>query len=181
MVCFCLRYKILEIILYLIIGVCPATVAFMMVCKFKPISSCKSVHRAICKTVLKLILKVAVELQNYFSLDFFFNCFLSERTFRNIWAVSGRNVFHYRCCLLQEWWRHSLCSCHLAPLCPGWHNVPFLCHQFILTRPRGWWNHDDKISKVFTGYFTMFIHVGHQGVQSVIFSLIYVILVIFPS
>lgn len=71
MVCFCLRYKILEIILYLIIGVCPATVAFMMVCKFRPISSRKSVHRAICKTVLKLILKVAIELQNYFSLDYF--------------------------------------------------------------------------------------------------------------
>lgn len=104
-----------------------------------------------------------------FFTEFFLNCFLSERTFRNIWAVFGRTVFHYRCCLLQEWWRHSLCSCHLAPLCPSWHNVPFLCHQFILIRPRSWWNHDDKISKVFTGYFTMFIHVGHQGVQSVIF------------
>lgn len=70
-VCLCHRYKILEIILYLIIGVCPAAVAFMMVCKFRTFLSCKSVHRAICKTILKFILKIAVELQNYFSLDFF--------------------------------------------------------------------------------------------------------------
>lgn len=42
-VCLCHRYKILEIILYLIIGVCPAAVAFMMVCKFRTFLSCKSV------------------------------------------------------------------------------------------------------------------------------------------
>lgn len=123
-VCLCHRYKILEIILYLIIGVCPAAVAFMMVCKFRTFLSCKSVHRAICKTILKFILRII----KLFFTGYLFICFLSERTFRNIWAVFGRTVFYYWCCLLQEWWRHSLCSCHLAPLCPGWHNVPFLCH-----------------------------------------------------
>lgn len=61
-VCLCHRYKILEIILYLIIGVCPAAVAFMMVCKFRTFLSCKSVHRTNCKTILKFILKIAVEL-----------------------------------------------------------------------------------------------------------------------
>lgn len=67
-VCLCHRYKILEIILYLIIGVCPAAVAFMMVCKFRTFLSCKSVHRAICKTILKFILKI-IELffTGYFS------------------------------------------------------------------------------------------------------------------
>lgn len=70
-VCLCHRYKILEIILYLIIGVCPAAVAFMMVCKFRTFLSCKSVHRAICKTILKFILKI-IEL---FFTGFFFHLF----------------------------------------------------------------------------------------------------------